>query len=165
MAYSIIDLLMRVAHNSPGLAGALAPTSNPAPGGAPGLLNQRDLAMAALGAASAMVTPNLSRYPVSAMQRLGLGVMAGLQGLANAPSGRPQPSRGARAQAASAANTQAQSPTKPMATLHARLAPGVRRLQATMPLTLAGGWSLYGFDQRSGKPVYIGPNRALRIFG
>jgi hypothetical protein len=38
-----------------------------------------------------------------------------------------------------------------------------RRLEH--PAVLAGGWKLYGYENESGRPVYMGPGRQLRVYG
>jgi hypothetical protein len=32
------------------------------------------------------------------------------------------------------------------------------------PAVLPGGWQLYGYEKESGRPVYVGPDRELRIY-
>lgn len=32
------------------------------------------------------------------------------------------------------------------------------------PAVLPGGWQLYGYEKESGKPLYAGPNRELRVY-
>jgi hypothetical protein len=48
------------------------------------------------------------------------------------------------------------------ATLHKFSGTVARRLE--YPAVLAGGWQLYGYDKKSGGPVYVGPNRELRLY-
>ena len=45
----------------------------------------------------------------------------------------------------------------------------LRRFGGTMvrldhPAILPGGWQLYGYEKQSGRPVYLGPNRELRVY-
>jgi hypothetical protein len=48
--------------------------------------------------------------------------------------------------------------------------PALRRFSGTLahrldyPAVLPGGWQLYGYEKESGRPVYVGPNRELRVY-
>jgi hypothetical protein len=153
MADAMTEMMTRLAlGNSPGLAG-LVRLFAPAPA-----LNQQALARAALAAAGGLLAPNLSRYPIGAMQRVGLGLGAGLQALGRAPLTAGDP----------AASALAPPHRRARLALRARggpRPPARRRPRPAFPATLGGGWTLYSLDKRSGKPVYLGPNGALRVYG
>jgi len=157
MADAMTEMMTRLAlGKSPGLAG-LVRLFAPAPAPA---LNQQALARAALAAAGGLLAPNLSRYPIGAMQRVGLGLGAGLQALGAAPLTAP-----AEAGAVSALTPARRRTRLALRALGGPRPPARRRPRPAAPLTLAGGWTLYSLDKRSGKPVYIGPNHALRVYG
>ncbi len=48
--------------------------------------------------------------------------------------------------------------------------PTLRRFTGTLarrlehPAVLPGGWELYGYEEESGRPVYVGPGQELRIY-
>ena len=177
----------------PGLVGALQPAAAGPANLSEMARRQRNQnnASAMLSAASGLLTPSPNRYPLGALQRLGAGLGATLQShtdganqvsildalgmegrggqsraSATARSGAPglhaQARRhGAPVPAALAAGPASEAPVR---------RPKLRQFTGTVanrlehPPVLPGGWKLYGYEQDTGSPVYVGPGQQLRIY-
>jgi hypothetical protein len=70
--------------------------------------------------------------------------------------------RNAEGRASGGANSGRERKSARGATLYKFSGTVARRLE--YPAVLSGGWQLYGYDKKSGKPVYVGPNQELRIY-
>ena len=163
----------------PGLVGALQ-------GGAAAPANPSDLArrqrnqnnaVAMLSAASGLLTPSPNRYPLGPLQRMGSGLGAALQNStdgANQASildalgmgGRPGPGQPApaRRQPVPAAAAQGTAPERAAHRPKLRQFTGTVANRLDHPPVLPGGWKLYGYEQDTGSPVYVGPGQQLRIY-
>lgn len=103
----------------------------------------------------------LSRAPKNAMARTGR-VTAGAEFTsARSTSGKGHSSRTPRRAARTGIGPVPQAQTG-----EARLRKFTGRLSHRLehPAILPGGWQLYGYEEKSGSPIYVGPGRQLRIY-
>ncbi len=134
----------------------------------------QNIANALLSTASGLVPPSPSRYAAVPLQRLGgqAAQASALRKPAPEPAERPAaeapaaqdhaPGQGVRSRMAGrAAGAHHQGGSR---------VPRLREFTGTLasrlssPPVLPGGWKLYGYEGKTGSPVYIGPGRQLRVY-
>jgi len=166
----------------PGLVGALqAGAAAPAnPSDLARRQRNQNNAVGMLSAASGLLTPSPNRYPLGPLQRMGAGLGAALQsstdganqasildalGMGGRPgSGEPRQPAQARRQPVPAALAQGPAPEAPAHRPKLRQFTGIVANRLDHPPVLPGGWKLYGYEQDTGSPVYVGPSQQLRIY-
>jgi hypothetical protein len=98
--------------------------------------------------------------------RIGAIARGGVGEVAAAPPARtgPSPARSSGEAEVQLTQRAVGAPRQPQA---AKLTKFTGRLAKRLdhPVVLPGGWTLYGYEQDTGRPVYLGPERRLGVYG
>jgi hypothetical protein len=151
-------------------AGLLTPSPNRYPlgplqrmgaglGAALGTLDQSEGEGAEYGGGEPLAS--LSHAPKKAMARTGRVTAGAELTSTRSASGKGHPSRTPRRAARTGIGP---VPQAQMGEARLRRFTGTLSHRLEHPAILPGGWQLYGYEDKSGSPVYVGPGRQLRIY-
>jgi hypothetical protein len=123
------------------------------------------------GAAQAPVLDAPAMEGQGGQSRTGAAAREGLGGIAPAqPVRMPAAAKLAAVESAVSDRRVGPAPRSAAARKSVSGGPMLRKFSGTLarrlehPAVLPGGWELYGYEEESGRPVYVGPDQELRIY-